>query len=430
MMSNNKIQHPVKHVLVVVSGMTPQIITETLYGIYMQNKAKVPTEIHVLTTELGAEKLRNSLMGPDNKLEQFCKDYSLPLIPFTEDQIHIPLDPQGLKITDVRTEQEQEVIADFITQFIRQKTADKNVAIHASLAGGRKTMGFSIGYAMSLFGRPQDCLSHVLVNEPYENIPEFFYPTPPEKGEVWQMDRNNRRHDARKAVVTLASIPFVLMREEMPDALLNNEHLSYTDTVNRINRAMQINAETASIRFNFEQLIVHCDGYEIAMKPDNFAFYVWMARNAQEFPGEGIDRPRAGMTQRELFQRLRDFLLALIPEQHSLYADLVKEQDIEEILINVNDYLKLLGHKRILQEGNKNQGLFDKSKSNDELRKKHEGLWDRLLRETNTALIKVMGKRLAGVYKIQTIDNEKGNVETAEFDYKGLLLSPENIHMD
>lgn len=429
-MNNSKTQQQIKHVLVAVSGMTPQIITETLYGIYVKDRKKIPSEIHVLTTELGAEKLRNSLMGPDNKLEQFCKDYELNSIPFAEENIHIPLDSQGQKIADVRTEQEQEIIADFITHFIRQKTADKNVAIHASLAGGRKTMGFSIGYAMSLFGRPQDRLSHVLVNEPYENIPEFFYPTPPEKGEVWQMDRNNKRHDARKAVVTLASIPFVLMREEMPEALLSNDKLSYTDTVNRINRAMQINTESASIRFNLEQLTVDCDGYEIAMKPDNFAFYAWMARNAREFPGEGVDRPRAGMTPRELFQRLRDFLLAILPEQNALYHELENEQDIEEILIRVNDYLKSLGHKRILQEGNKNQGLFDKTKPNDELRKKHEGLWDRLLRETNTALISAMGKRLAEVYKIQTIDNEKGNVETAEFDYKGLRLLPENIHMD
>lgn len=429
-MNNNKNQQNIKHVLVAVSGMTPQIITETLYGIYIHDKNSMPSEIHVLTTELGAEKLRNSLMGPDNKLEQFCNDYELKLIPFSEENIHIPMDSLGQKITDVRTEQEQEIIADFITQFIRQKTADNNVAIHASLAGGRKTMGFSIGYAMSLFGRPLDRLSHVLVNEPYENIPEFFYPTPPEKGEIWQMDRNNKRHDARKAVVTLASIPFVLMREEMPDTLLSNEHLSYTDIVNRINRAMLITAETASIRFDFERLVVNCDGYEIAMKPDNFAFYAWMARNAREYPGEGIDRPRAGMTRRELFTRLREFLLAILSEQHVLYHDLEKEQDIEEILTRVNDHLKSLGHKRVLQEGNKNQGLFDKTKPDDELRKKHEGLWDRLLRETNTALNSVMGKRLAEVYKIQTIDNEKGNVDTAEFDYKGLLLSPENIHID
>lgn len=428
-MNNDITEQQVKHVLVVVSGMTPQIITETLYGIYIQDKTRIPREIHVLTTELGAQKIRNSLMGPDNKLEQFCRDYELDVIPFTEENIHIPVDSKGQKIADVRTEQEQEIIADFITQFIRQKTADKNVTIHASLAGGRKTMGFSIGYAMSLFARPDDRLTHVLVNEPYESIPEFFYPTPVEKGAVWQMDRNNQRHDASKAIVTLASIPFVLMREEMPDALVRDDSLSYTDTVNRINRAMQIKPETASVHFSFEQLTVDCDGYKVRMKPDNFAFYAWMARNSREYQGEGIDRPRAGMTKRELFLRLHEFLLSVLPEQHHLYHDLKKEQDIEETLMRVNDYLKSLGHKRVLQEGSKNQGLFDNSQSDDELCKKHEGLWDRLLRETNTTLTSVMGRRLADVYKIQTICNEKSDVATAEFDYKGLLLAPYNIHM-
>lgn len=45
-----------------------------------------------------------------------------------------------------------------------------------NLAGGRKSMGFYIGYALSLFGRGQDRMSHILVEEAFETHPEFFYP--------------------------------------------------------------------------------------------------------------------------------------------------------------------------------------------------------------------------------------------------------------
>ncbi|MBF4102237.1 hypothetical protein INT80_01850 [Gallibacterium anatis] len=45
--------------------------------------------------------------------------------------------------------------------------------MHVSIAGGRKTMGFFAGYALSLYGRAQDSLSHVLVSAEYEAIQNF-----------------------------------------------------------------------------------------------------------------------------------------------------------------------------------------------------------------------------------------------------------------
>jgi CRISPR-associated protein (TIGR02584 family) len=41
-------------------------------------------------------------------------------------------------------------------------TADPQASLHVSIAGERKTMGFYVGYALSLFGRTQGRLSHVL----------------------------------------------------------------------------------------------------------------------------------------------------------------------------------------------------------------------------------------------------------------------------
>ena len=71
-------------------------------------------------------------------------------------------------------------VADFITEQVRQITADPAASLHVSIAGGRKTMGFYAGYALSLFGRAQDQLSHVLVSPSFELLKEFSIrvPTP------------------------------------------------------------------------------------------------------------------------------------------------------------------------------------------------------------------------------------------------------------
>jgi CRISPR-associated protein (TIGR02584 family) len=418
-----------KHILLAVSGMTPQIITETLYGIYKKDISQMPTEIHVITTGAGSDKLINALMGKDNKLEQFCRDYQLPLIPFTEDDIHIPIGDNGQKIVDVRTEREQEIIADFITQFVREQTANAEVAIHASLAGGRKTMGFAMGYAMSLFGRHQDSLSHVLVNEPFELVPDFFYPTPQE---TWRADKNGCRHDLSKAEVTLATIPLVLMREEMPTTLVSNTKLSYTETVSRVNKANALNAEDASVSLDYQRLTVNCDGYEVIMKPDCFAFYSWLAQDSKENPGDGTEAPCIGMSYGELNRRLRDFYLALLPRQLAS-RDEYTEISLEELAEVTKDHLDRLEPQPksswLLQENDNTKQLLnaDSDTCVAELVKKHNTLWHRLLRETNKALEDIMGKKLAKFYQIQTVNHLKGSVKTAVLDYKGLVIQADKI---
>ena len=76
---------------------------------------------------------------------------------------------------------DNDATADAITERLRAFTADPETALHVSIAGGRKTMGYYLGYALSLFGRPQDRLSHVLVSPPFESHPQFYYPSPGER---------------------------------------------------------------------------------------------------------------------------------------------------------------------------------------------------------------------------------------------------------
>lgn len=212
-----------RRILLAVSGMSPQIITETLYGLLHRKDAVwLPDEIHLITTSGGCEQVRLQLLGDHGHFSQFLRDFDIRSpIHFDLSTIHVITDNQGQTLADLRTPQDNEAAADFITEKIRELTSQGDTELHVSLAGGRKTMGFYIGYALSLFGRPQDRLSHVLVSAEYESLAEFYYPTPATRTISTRNDPN-KKLDAALAKVYLAEIPFVRLRGFLPDGALVN----------------------------------------------------------------------------------------------------------------------------------------------------------------------------------------------------------------
>ena len=172
-----------RDILLSITGMTPQVVTETLYAIYKQEPDRFPEEIYIITTKRGAEKIRTTLLGDGGMLNRFCSEYGLPQIEFDESRhLKIICDKNGTLIDDARSKEDQQVIADFIFNEVRKLTQAKEngvpyYRIHASLAGGRKTMTYLLGSSMNILGNPEDRLSHVLVSEAFETCSEFFYPT-------------------------------------------------------------------------------------------------------------------------------------------------------------------------------------------------------------------------------------------------------------
>ncbi|MFQ6042090.1 MAG: TIGR02584 family CRISPR-associated protein, partial [Candidatus Poribacteria bacterium] len=54
-----------RHILISLAGLTPQIVTETLYYLTQLRSPPVPiSEIFILTTSPGKEKLVSSLLEP------------------------------------------------------------------------------------------------------------------------------------------------------------------------------------------------------------------------------------------------------------------------------------------------------------------------------------------------------------------------------
>jgi CRISPR-associated protein (TIGR02584 family) len=294
---NDPVGYP-RRVLLAVTGLSPQVVTESLYALTrVGDPPFVPTEVQIITTRQGAEHARLNLLSADpGWFHRLRRDYALPEIAFDADRIQVLRGAGGAPLEDIRTPAENELAADLLVERVRALTDDPDCALHVSIAGGRKTMGFYLGYALSLFGRPQDRLSHVLVSAPFESHPQFYYPTPYERV-IHTLDRAQTPLDCREAQVTLAEIPFVRLRDGLPTRLLKGRS-SFTATVEAARRAL----EPAELTLDLPGRRVRAGGEVIEMTPSDLAFYSVAARRrkAGDHPLKRGDPDLAGPYLAEL----------------------------------------------------------------------------------------------------------------------------------
>ncbi len=280
--------HP-RRILLAVTGLSPQILTETLYALGVApgtgGPPFIPTEIHLLTTDSGARLARTALLHPDGgQFHALLADYpQLGRPAFDDGHIHLIRDAQGQPLADIRTPEENASAADTITALMAQFTRDAQAALHVSIAGGRKTMGFFLGYAFSLFARPQDELSHVLVSSPFESHPEFFYPPATPRRLA---TRDGHHIDTADATITLARIPVVRLRHGQPKALLDGQ-ASFNDTVAAIQRSLA----PPLLRIDVPARQVTCGGQAVQLPPALLAWLAWWAQ--QSLHGRGPQSWRA-----------------------------------------------------------------------------------------------------------------------------------------
>jgi CRISPR-associated protein (TIGR02584 family) len=253
-----------RRVLLVLSGLNPQVVTETVYALAVKRQPPfVPDEVHVVSTEAGAVLARRALTGVGNQLASLCVDYDLPEITLTDRHIHVVSDGDGRPLVDIRTPADNEVAADYITELVRKFTADDGSVLHVSMAGGRKTQGFYMGYALSLFGRPHDELSHVLVAGPFEGLQAFYYP--PRLSRVVKLS-DGREVDLSTAEVSLASIPFVRLRHGLSQGLLVGS-ATFKETVDAARQLLEpprLVLDLLNQRVRAGRTVVHLNERELA----------------------------------------------------------------------------------------------------------------------------------------------------------------------
>lgn len=260
-----------KKILVAVTGSTPQILTETIYALYKERNW-IPDEVHVLTTTHGRDEIQTKLFD-EGHFSQLCTSYDLQCINFTPESIHVITNKEGLLLSDIKSVEDNDRAANMIVHFIHDLCQDPNNELHVSLAGGRKSMGFYIGYALSLFGRQQDSMSHVLVSHPYEYARDFFYPTKNSQmmtaiyrdGDV----KHEEHVDAKEAKIWLSDIPFVRMGVGYSPIKFDND-MSYQQIV----ALTQTAVSDFKVTLNIPELTLDCSGFAtIKLSPKELTIY-------------------------------------------------------------------------------------------------------------------------------------------------------------
>jgi CRISPR-associated protein (TIGR02584 family) len=271
-----------RKILLAVSGLSPQIVTETMYALVTdKNNPWIPDEVHLLSTKVGCDFARNSLLHESqDKFGQFCREY-LPeghKVKFDDACLH-SFECDGVPLSDIRDLEDSALVADTIAAKVWELTKDENTEVHASIAGGRKSMGFLLGYSMSLYGRPQDRLSHVLVSEGFEGSPDFYFP--PKKPVVIYVGAEKKRPiNTADAEVTLAMIPILHLREKLPKGLVQSR-VSFAKLV----ETMNLSLVEPSIVVDEAACKLICHGKDIPLTKLEFSFYSFVLNQTKENGG-------------------------------------------------------------------------------------------------------------------------------------------------
>jgi CRISPR-associated protein (TIGR02584 family) len=248
-----------KNILLCVTGMTPQIITETLYALTQSYKKSID-EIRVITTIAGRNRIMKDLLNKESgKFFEFCRDYNLSpsSIKFDETCIYLLHKNDGSMLDDIRSEADNALAADQISDIVRELTKDPNLTLHASIAGGRKTMGIYLTIAMQLFGRMEDRISHVLVSEDFETHPDFYY-IPKIDRELDIRDKHGnfiKRVSTSNAEIHLADIPFIKLRSLLTD-WLEKQRLTYCDLVQQAQEDLDILESVYDLNIDLTKQII------------------------------------------------------------------------------------------------------------------------------------------------------------------------------
>ncbi len=326
----------VAHTLLAITGMSPAVVTETLYAIAMQ-KAVWPNRLCIVTTAMGAERIEEKL---HTTVAALCMDYDMPPIPAEAIDICVVPGADGVPVADARSLEDHEALGDFLIQKVRDLTADSSTTVHASIAGGRKTMTYYLGYAVSLFGRSEDTLSHVLVSESFEGVGDFWYPTPYEESIT---GRNGIKLDCKDAKVTLADIPFIRLRNQLPKILLELEgHLRFRDLVAMINLGEQeCDQRQLNLRLPADRPVLLLDNgqgrelAEIELSPLNYLFYRTLIRLS--FEEETSLGQSPGKSKEEADTDLAELLLeewvSLAKLKISGYNDMMLSQRVDKLAV-------------------------------------------------------------------------------------------------
>jgi len=276
------------NVLLAVVGLSPQVITETLYA--LANEGKRMDAIYLITTRPGKDEILKGLLAPgDGRLRRFCDDYMSGKMPDCGPHtLHVVRDAAGIELDDITSVDDNEALLQICLQLTFNLTSSTERTVFFLVAGGRKTMTSCLTLAAQLYGRPQDRLLHVLVSPEFESCREFWYPA--KKEEMVRLFDEKKQpfyKDSRYAAVELINIPFVSVRDGLSPNLLDRPR-SPADLMSSL-----IRETPSTLNVNLTAGKITYKGMEMDMKPAHLALYAFFADRKKncdrERPCRGCD---------------------------------------------------------------------------------------------------------------------------------------------
>ena len=280
-------------ILIVVAGMSPAVITETIWALATNSNRIIPDRIVAITTSRGKKQISLELFTPLktcgisiwDALLQSLKKKGMNItgkLRFgnTSDDIRVITrfnreTNRSEEMDDIRTAEDNINAADFILKHILPFTDEKDEKIIASIAGGRKTMGALLYSCMSMVGRETDELTHVLVSEPYDGLlePKFYFPEQPlQKLRAY----DGKFYKASDAKIELAYLPFVPLRNRLMQ--FDGKPGSFVRLVARYRQFTSDDGHIYTVSLDRESKKIRVDDKEVILRDRAFDLITFLIR--------------------------------------------------------------------------------------------------------------------------------------------------------
>lgn len=333
------VQHK-RIILVSAMGTSPAVLTNTVWGLIHQKPSIVPDEIVVFITKSGKELLIQKLFdeGVWNEMRSNLKREKIEIdgkLVFGATSIRVIPDAEGNEIEDLRTGDDNLRAADFMLSQLRQYTEDSETELHVSIAGGRKTISALLFSCMTLLGREQDKVYHVLLPPVFEQgvEPPFFFPEP---GVTYTAKATGKKYKANKVQSELFEVPFVRMRGWYQEKFKSIPP-SYRTLISKVQTVAPPAVAYPEIEIDAWNGWVTLNGRQVAMSRPCFAMLLLLA---------------SGVDAKEVHRRLLnahkapnvaacDWLASF--QEGSLFTNASDIEDIYKTMSNLRSKLKMSG---------------------------------------------------------------------------------------